>query len=282
MRYSPGGSEYEAEQPPHLVPRFALGVLLQSRPSKSFLFPAPSFCSLLRENMYAAPPTSLRPASQILQRVRIFRLNVLRDQQSLATWLLIGAALQCSLLWLPLATRYIILPTIAALTVKLLQGVVAVSAYRRGKDNIATSRPMYPNLDGRQNNPGSVCVLLLGFRIMQYVRPNTFVFRAAAQGRLMLYYLADSPLGLFAPGVSGVIKYFDEMAADLDVHADKYGYLGAKRYLSAGDAARINEICSVFYFDSHEAVLAWAYAAMHMKGWLWWNGVQQKYPHLGL
>lgn len=91
-----------------------------------------------------------------------------------------------------------------------------------------------------------------------------------------------SPFGLLAPGATGVIGYFNKMVADLESNPEKYGFRGAKRFVATGDASRINEICTVFYFDSQEALLKWSHDAVHMKGWLWWNGVHKKYPHLGL
>ena len=71
------------------------------------------------------------------------------------------------------------------------------------------------------------------------------------------------------------------MVQDLEQNPQKYGFRGAKRYVATSDA-RVNEICSVFYFTSHEALLEWSHDTVHMKGWLWWNGVHKKYPYLGL
>lgn len=72
--------------------------------------------------------TAKRLAFQALKNPLIFKLNVLRDQQSLATWLLLGEIVKSLLLYLPFHSRYIVAPTLVLALVKLARGIVAVSS----------------------------------------------------------------------------------------------------------------------------------------------------------
>lgn len=108
-----------------------------------------------------------RPTSQVLVNHHISGLNILRDQQSLATWLLVGATIQCLLFYLPYDPRYVVLPTLALATLKALQAIVTVSTYNPGNLGIEFSKPMYAKLDAVKDSTGGVCVLLLGLKINQ-------------------------------------------------------------------------------------------------------------------
>jgi hypothetical protein len=111
--------------------------------------------------------STTRPPSQLQIKDRLGGLNIVRDQQSLATWLLVGATVQCLLLYLPLDARYLVLPALALAGFKLLQGIVAVSTYKPASDGRAISKPMHARLDTDQDSTGGVCVLLLGLSIDQ-------------------------------------------------------------------------------------------------------------------
>ena len=199
-----------------------------------------------------------------------FNLQLLRDQFSLTTWLLIGGALQSILFVLPIRPSYIVAPTFLILLTKVIDTLLITynlkaNPYLEGTYDTRFAA-LIPNSDGTFGAPkteedkenDSIVILHLGFTV-------------------------NHPLGIFAPGVREVGEGFKNMAKDLAVNAETNGFLGSTRFLSEQpNRDTKSEIVQVFYFRSNEHVHKWAEEPVHRDVWNWWNKVHTQYRHLGI
>lgn len=113
-------------------------------------------------------PSIDRPRDQSAANAGVGPAPFFRSLLDLSTWLLIGASAQAIITLLPLSKRYVILPPLALLSYRILSTIIAASTYKPGQNGeilhkVTTDFSRDPASDG------SVCVLLLGFKINQYV-----------------------------------------------------------------------------------------------------------------
>lgn len=203
-----------------------------------------------------------------------FTHNVLRDQFSISTWLLLGASLQCLFLYLPIRAPYIQSLALLLLAAKLLATFITALGWKKnGKMNgtiVGKVRAGFPasphssDTGGEEGEEGDehdyekgskATIVLLGFR-------------------------SNHPLGLFAPAATTINNFFTSMLEDLEAHAPGNGYLGATPYLDAGARTTSSTIMTNFYFRSAGDVDAWAHGPVHQKGWDWWNEFVQRHSYL--
>ncbi|OCK76366.1 hypothetical protein K432DRAFT_306517 [Lepidopterella palustris CBS 459.81] len=197
-----------------------------------------------------------------------FLHHLIRDQFTLSTWILLGAAIQGTLLLLPLRPTYVIGPSFALLALKLIDTICVTLGWRRNAylDGTIGSKfsTLLPQPDGtfgsaRQTaNPddGKVAVLLLGFR-------------------------TNHPLGPLSPGARETGAYFTTMNKHLESNASTNGFLGSTAYLGTGRTTK-SEIMTTFYFRSLADIETFAHGPVHREGWDWWNKTVKEHRHLGI
>ena len=123
----------------------------------------------------SATSASSRPANT--RSFATFLHNLVRDQFTLGTWLLLGAAAQSLLILLPLRSTYVVAPAFALLILQLLDTILVSMGWKRNSyldgTNGTQVTVLLPQLDGSfsarapNSDSGKVAVLLLGFRTNQ-------------------------------------------------------------------------------------------------------------------
>lgn len=173
-----------------------------------------------------------------------------------STWLVIGAAAFQGLS-LILTRRIVTFLAISVLLYKLIPTIL-VSMGRLPNEEVKKVIPgkntaLFPRPDGSKGLPSGrgFALLILGIKF-------------------------SHPLGVFAPGVKEAGKYFQEMVADLNARKKENGYL------TGSVQQGVNGLSIIGYFESMEALHAFAHAPMHREAWNWWNTNVKAMPHLGV
>ncbi|KAF2182326.1 hypothetical protein K469DRAFT_740277 [Zopfia rhizophila CBS 207.26] len=190
--------------------------------------------------------------------------NLIRDQFSLKTWLLLGAAAQSILLLLPLRPTYNIAPAFLLLTLQLVDSVLVTLGWKRNImiDGTIGRRvsALQPDHKFDPKNPnfanGKIAVLHLGFRI-------------------------NHPLGILAPGARDIAAHFMAMMKELNKSASTNGFLGHESYHNTSRTSK-SELLQVMYFRSLSDIDAFAHGPVHREGWNWWNATVKQHRHLGI
>jgi heme-degrading monooxygenase HmoA len=183
---------------------------------------------------------------------RWIEANVLtRDQFSLQTWLLFGAASQ-SLLYHFLPPPYSLLPitlyTLYLTTTYTLESLSLLSSSTQPPSNIGRFTA-HPPKDQR------IVVFLLGFQ-------------------------SSHPLRIMAPGTYKIGQLFDEMFAEAEGDKES-GLLGRCGPLLDTSAEGGNGMFTISYWRSEEELKAFHRGEAHTKGMKWYYANRGKYPHLG-
>lgn len=206
------------------------------------------------------PTQAERPTSR--WRAPISGTNIIRDQLSISTWLLLGALAQGPLFYL--LGRLALLPSILILGYRALDAYAQATGWKRNTylDDIILQKTggQFPDSEGSYGTEPSrdgVVVIMLGTR-------------------------CNHPLGMLAPGFKESGDYFASMAADLDAHSEEFGYLGMSAYINVNDRATANEIISIAYFRNSAGLQAFAHSEYHRGAWNWWNKNVKKHPHLSI
>ena len=125
----------------------------------------------------SATSASSRPVNT--RSFAAFLHNLVRDQFTLGTWLLLGAAAQSLLILLPLPSTYVVAPAFTLLLLQLLDTISVSMGWKRNSyldGTIGTKvTALLPQPDGSfsarapnsDSDGGKVAVLLLGFRTNQ-------------------------------------------------------------------------------------------------------------------
>ena len=87
---------------------------------------------------------------------------------------------------------------------------------------------------------------------------------------------------MLAPGFGDVSGYFQKMLADLERHAEEYGFFGSKSWLNADDRYTNSELMTTFYFRSSEHVHKFAHAKAHRDGWDWFTKHAKTHKHIAI
>lgn len=99
---------------------------------------------------------------------------------------------------------------------------------------------------------------------------------------IILAARSNSPLGIFAPGYKDVETFFTSMITELDRHATANGFLGASSWLSAADRGVAGEVMNIVYFESLDALHAYAHGPTHTEAMQWWQRSVGKQHHIGI
>jgi len=215
----------------------------------------------LNPTIYSSRPKAEAPAAV---------LNLLRDQLSLQTWLLIGAAIQSILFILPIRPTYTIAPVFLALLYTLIDTLLVTFNFK-SNSYLAGARltkfsALIPNKDGSFSlkkddaDEGRVVILLLGVKI-------------------------NHPLGLLQPQAQEIGAHFQAMVNELNENARTNGFLGSTGFLGTDDRTSKSEIMTTFYFSNLKAVEDFALNnPTHRKGWDAWNRMAKegKNRHIGI
>ncbi|OCK90339.1 uncharacterized protein K441DRAFT_579923, partial [Cenococcum geophilum 1.58] len=185
-----------------------------------------------------------------------------RDQFTISTWLALGALCQATLFLL--FGRLAFLPALLLILYRTADTFLMAVGVKRNHelDGVILKKfsAQYPDTAGNfGNTPANqeIVVFLIGGRI-------------------------NHPLGVLAPGARDLGGYFGKMNKELELNADKYGYLGASNWLSNGERSTTNENLTVMYFRSIEHLHAFAVSPLHRAGWNWWNRFVVDHPHLSI
>lgn len=198
----------------------------------------------------------------------VFVHNLVRDQLSIQTWLLLGASIQTLIFLLPLRPMYQYTPSLFFLLITLVNNLIQLSNVRHS--SYMTGRipgkhaAIFPNADG------------------SFTREDSTFPGGEQLAVFMLNVKSNHPLGALAPGFSNLYHFFQSMMADLNDHAAEYGYLGEKQWLNADERSTSSELMTVFYFRDLASVHKFAHGEKHREGWDWWSKHAKEHPFLGL
>ncbi|KAJ5613171.1 hypothetical protein N7510_006365 [Penicillium lagena] len=86
------------------------------------------------------------------------------------------------------------------------------------------------------------------------------------------FLLSNHPLGIFHLYMRIISYFFNRMVKDLDSNSDRYGFLGASRYI-ANERATANEVMILAYLCTYEGLHTFAHAegGVHREAWSYWN-----------
>lgn len=191
-------------------------------------------------------------------------LNMLRDNFTISTWLLLGASLQCGLV-AAFGSRLLILGLpVLVLGARCLESVLQAAGVLKNPymEGVIPGRTTchFPDKNGSyKGSPSnqSLAVLLISAR-------------------------SNHPLGMFGPGFRETGEFFGRCIEWLEEDADARGYLGKTQWLNCGDRTTTNELLLIGYFRSVDDIHALAHNAVHRAPWKWWNESKKKLDHITL
>ena len=89
---------------------------------------------------------------------------------------------------------------------------------------------------------------------------------------------SNHALGMFGPGYKEAGVRFTSMVKELSADPTALGFLGASNFMSL-ERDTSNEILSVLYFESLEALHSYAHGPLHTKTMEWWQSSIKQLPH---
>ncbi|KAH8598517.1 hypothetical protein B0O99DRAFT_683919 [Bisporella sp. PMI_857] len=181
-----------------------------------------------------------KPRSEMVSGRDVTKAVVVRDQFTITTWLLLGAAIQAVLALLPIKPLYAMVPAVSILLWRSSQNVLMTYG-------------------------------LLENTYMKGVITGKFTALPPLAPTLLPHQRLKAPMGLLAPGAREIAAYFASMQSDLEASAASYGFLGGSVWLNATSRSTRSEILTTFYFRSAFDVHAFAHSKVHRDGWDWWN-----------
>ncbi|KAF9776860.1 hypothetical protein IL306_004889 [Fusarium sp. DS 682] len=90
---------------------------------------------------------------------------------------------------------------------------------------------------------------------------------------------ANHPLGVAAPGMEQVSKYFMAMHKELTSHRDEYGMLSSSTW-RGDEKSSNNTLLLIYYFRDIESLHRFAHDEVHRKAWDYMN--KSKLEHVGI
>jgi hypothetical protein len=198
-----------------------------------------------------------------IQWFRSKPFSVIRDNFTLTTWLLIGATIQSAITMI-LQWRFSITLAIpaAALCITSLPSLLVLMGLKQNSlmDNAIPGRvvPVFPDENGHRQQPGGkqICCLIIAAK-------------------------SNHPLGMLGPGYDVVGEYFGKMMKELNKSAAEHGFLGGSNWIGQ-ERPTSNEVMSVLYFESLEALHGYAHGPLHSKAMEWWNATEKQIPHVAI
>lgn len=201
------------------------------------------------------PFPSSRPTQDTREGGSFNLVSVLHSNIFIHTWLLLGASLQALAVYLFSAGHYVLLISTVLLLTKVINTIL--QAYGITKN---------PYMEGVL--AGRTTALL----------PDTDTDTDAdalttpSSRKVVCFHLgakSNHPYSYFAPKFMELGKYLGNMIDDMDA-AKVPGFLGQTTY-NRTDAKGAPEAVLISYWDSIEALWAFAHSETHKKGWLWWE-----------
>lgn len=189
--------------------------------------------------------------------------QMLRDNFSIPTWLMLGALIQGLLCFLPYRNLALVAPVCMVLALSIGRTMLQTIGVLSNPyiENVVTERTaiVYPDSNGSYATPGGreLCTIMLAVR-------------------------SNHPLGILADGYKEVGDHFGNMCAELNKDAAKHGFLGNSSWLAAGERGVSSEFMSIMYFDSVESLHNYAHGPLHTKAMEWWRQTEKKHKHIGI
>ncbi|SPO24610.1 uncharacterized protein UTRI_03879 [Ustilago trichophora] len=191
-------------------------------------------------------------------------LNILRDNFTISTWLLLGASLQCGLVWVFGARLWIVSLPVLVLGMRCIKTILQAAGVLKNPymEGVVPGRTTchFPDKDGSyEGSPSnkSVAVLLISAR-------------------------SNHALGMLGPGFKEAGEFFGQCVKWLEEDAEGRGFLGMTQWLNCGDRTASNELLLIGYFRSVEDIHGLAHHAVHRAPWKWWNESKKKLDHITL
>ncbi|KAK0118686.1 hypothetical protein ONS95_007569 [Cadophora gregata] len=208
------------------------------------------------------PSTPTRPAGPNFSSTKL-KLNMLHNNLSLPTILLIGACIQTALFLLPIPKLYSVGPAIGLLLFRIIDTTLITynlipNPYL--KDAIHKKVTAQPHdREGNFSGPGKekIAVMLLGAK-------------------------SNHPLGMFEPRFGKVGSFLRRMTEELngDPTQDS-GFLGQSAVMRKDNNGATENI-TISYWRSIDDVHRFAYGPAHLAAWRWWNDNVKKLNHIGI
>ena len=192
-----------------------------------------------------------------------------------STWLLIGASLQC-LLIATVPRNVALFPAVILFSYHLIKAYLQASSrpHNPVAEGIIYDRTttQFPAADGTLTAPPSsegITVLVLGASF-------------------------NHQSGCLCPGADRMGELLTTMWADAEANREKWGYLGntpamvAEEDRDGSSGIRNNygagkTLLYLSYWKSLAGLQAFAKAAPHMEGFMWWEkGAVTRFPHIGI
>lgn len=176
---------------------------------------------------------------------------------------MLGALIQGLVSLLPYRNITLIMPVVLFLTYKATRSLLMVAGLIKNPlmDGVILGRtaPVFADEQGNHEKAADigVCAIMLAVR-------------------------SNHPLGILGSGFKEVGDYFMRMTEELDKDATKHGYLGSSSWLSAADRCVSSEFMSIIYFESSEALHAYAHGPLHTDAMEWWQRTLKQHSHIAI
>ncbi|KAI4270777.1 MAG: hypothetical protein LQ337_006476, partial [Flavoplaca oasis] len=151
-------------------------------------------------------------------------LALIRNNLSLSTWLLLGAAIQ-SLIFAILPPRVAVLPAICMLALVLAKNLLITCGYLKNPYLAAVykGKATAPLREG-EDGDGKIAIFILGAASNQYVRTSSYLQENdLGETSQSTDHASDSPLGIHAPGFNDILSYLQSMWAEAETDTNKSG-----------------------------------------------------------
>lgn len=197
------------------------------------------------------PPTKIRPKTQNTRTPELESLlQLLGNNFSLITLLLVGACLQSVLVLTIRDARYALLPAFIFLLARFINSMLIHYKIKPNpylKDVIyPRATTVFPNEDGELDvsKKPKVAILLLGAK-------------------------SNHPFGVFSPRFWEVFKWFQKMDDQFNSAESPSGFLGQTLF-DRKDERGASEFSFISYWRSIEDLHAFAHGPLHREAWRWW------------
>ncbi|KAJ5591625.1 uncharacterized protein N7459_001994 [Penicillium hispanicum] len=207
------------------------------------------------------PPLGPPNPNVAKKKARISAINILKEQFSLSTWILLGAVIQgVVVLMVPLF--YAVLPAMVIISYRVVDVLLMTAGITRNRflDGVIMGKftGQIPNREGVYANQPS--------------DENVVAFQLITR--------LNHPLGVFSPGALEIGKLAKDMYTALKEDPEKYGFLGQETLLGADGREAGNHIITMMYFRSLDDVHNFAHGPLHTDTWHWWNTKGKHYGYL--
>lgn len=190
--------------------------------------------------------------------------NLVRDNFTISTWLLMGASLQCGLIACFGAKVWTIGLPVLVLGLRCIQTILQATG-------VLKNPYIYGVIPGR-----TTC----------HFPGKEGAYEGAPSNRplavLLISARSNHPMGILGPGSKEAGDFFEDCVKWLEEDADGRGFMSMTRWLNAGDRTTSNELLAIGYFRSVEDIHALAHHAVHRGPWKWWNESEKKLDHVSL